>query len=220
MNFIEEINEEQGPFKENVIIMVSRDIKNFYPSSETRKCLSAVESVLPNRRFQCLSPDCILEAVEITMSSNSTQFDGRQFTQTDGATIRSPDSGSITDTYEAVHIDQVLIQQCPIVPQNYKRYRNNTIDVCRNSSQEEQECITDRMNKNIEKDKIKFGIECIGQEVKFLDTEVNVVNISKEGEKNNFYLFPICTRMTQTLTNIYHQNHVIQIISQKTFQQQ
>ena len=183
LKFIEEINEEQGPFKENEIIMVSRDIKNFHPSCETRKCLSAVESVLPNRRFQCLSPDCILEAIEITMSSNSTQFDGRQFTQIDGATIGSPDSGSITDTYEAVHIDQVLIQQCPIVPQNYKRYRNDTIDVCRNSSQEEQECITDRMNK-------EFGIECIGEEVKFLDTEVNVVNISKEGEEKQFQLVP------------------------------
>ena len=84
MNFIEEINEEQGPFKENEIIMVNRDIKNFYPICETRKCLSAVESVLPNRRFQCPSSECILEAIEITMSLKSTQFDGRLFTQIDG----------------------------------------------------------------------------------------------------------------------------------------
>ena len=64
LNFTEEINEEQGPFKENEIIMVNRDIKNFYPSCETRKCLSAVESVLPNRRFQCSLSDCILEAIK------------------------------------------------------------------------------------------------------------------------------------------------------------
>ena len=38
LNFIEEINEEQGPFKKNEIIMVSRDIKNIYPICETRKC--------------------------------------------------------------------------------------------------------------------------------------------------------------------------------------
>ena len=172
------------------IIMVSRDIKNFYPSHETRKCLSAVESVLPNRRFQCLSSDCILEAIEVTMSSNSTQFDGRQFTQIDRATIGSPDSGFITDIYGAVHIDQVLIQQCPIVPQNYKRYRDDTIDVCRNSSREEQERITDWINENIEKDKTKFSIECIGEEVQFLDTEVNVVNISKGSEEKQFLLVP------------------------------
>ena len=188
MNFIEEVHEEQGPFKENEIIKVSRDIKNFYPSCETRKCLSAVESVLPNKRLQCPSSDCILEAIEITMSSNSTQFNRRLFTQIDGATIGSPDSGSIADIYGAVHIDQVLIQQCPIVQQNYKRYRYDTIDVCRNSSREEQECITDWMNENIEKDRTKFSIECIGEEVRFLDTKVNVVNISKEGEEKHFLL--------------------------------
>ena len=124
------------------------------------------------------------------MSSNSTQFDGRLFTQIDGATIGSPDSGSIADIYGAAHIDQVLIQQCPIVPQNYKRYRDDTIDVCRKSSREEQECITDWMNENIEKDKIKFSVDCMGEEVKFLDTKVNVVNISKEGEEKQFLLVP------------------------------
>ena len=190
MNFIDEINEEQGPFKENEIIMGSRGAKNFYPGCETRKCMSAVESVLPNKRFQCPSSDCILEAIEITMSSNSTQFNGRLFTQIDGATIGSPDSGSVIDIYGAVHIDQVLIQQCPVVPQNYKRYRDDTIDVCRNSSREEQECITDWMNENIEKDKIKFSIKCIGEEVKFLDAKVNVVNISLEGEEKQFLLVP------------------------------
>ena len=68
--------------------------------------------------------------------------------QINGATIGSPDFGSITDIYGAVHIDQVLIQKCPIVPQNCKRY----------SSWKEQECITDWMNENIEKNKIKFSI--------------------------------------------------------------
>ena len=120
------------------------------------------------------------------MSKNSTQFNGRLFTQIDGATV----SSSIIDIYGAVHIDQVLIQQCPTVPQNYKRYRYDTIDVCRHSSREEQECITDWMNENIEKDKIKFSIECIGEEVKLLHTEVNVVNISKEGEEKQFLLVP------------------------------
>ena len=112
-------------------------INNFYLSCETRKCLSAVESVLPNRRFQRPSSDCVLEAIEIAMSLNSTQFDWTLFTQIDGATIGSLESGSITDIYGALHTDQVLIQQCPIVPQNYKRYRDDTIDVCRDSSQEE-----------------------------------------------------------------------------------
>ena len=46
------------------------------------------------------------------------------------------------------------------------------------------------MNENIQKDKIKFSTECIGEEVKFFDTKVNVVNISKEGEEKQFLLVP------------------------------
>ena len=46
------------------------------------------------------------------------------------------------------------------------------------------------MNENIEKNKIKFSIECIGEEVKFLDTKVNVVNITKEDEEKQFLLVP------------------------------
>ena len=46
------------------------------------------------------------------------------------------------------------------------------------------------MNENIEKNKVKFSIEFIEKEVKFLDTEVNVVNISKEGEEKQLLLVP------------------------------
>ena len=129
----------------------------------------------------------------------------------------SSDSSSITDIYGAVHIDQVLIQQCPIVPQNYKRYRDDTVDVCRNSSREEQKCITDWMNENIEKDKIKFSIECIGEEAKFLDTKVNVVNISKDGEEKQFLFVPsMCSKNTDThqylSTKSCHPDHIAENI--------
>ena len=59
------------------------------------------------------------------MSSNSTEFDSRFFTQIDGATIGSPDSGSVTDIFGAIYIDKVIQDQCPIEPENYRRYRDN-----------------------------------------------------------------------------------------------
>ena len=31
-------------------------------------------------------------------------------------------------------------------------------------------------------------------------------------KKNNFYLFPVCTLKTQTLINIYHQDHIVENI--------
>ena len=73
--------------------MVCRDISNFYPSCNTKKCLEAVERLLNTREQQIPSTECILEAIEITMSSNSVKFIDRFFTQIDGATVGSPDSG-------------------------------------------------------------------------------------------------------------------------------
>ena len=115
--------------------MVCRDISNFYPSCNTKKCLEAVERLLNTREQQIPSTECILEATEITMSSNSVKFIDRFFTQIEGSTIGSPDSGSITDIFGAIHIDKKFELECPKKPENYKRYRDDTIDISRNSSE-------------------------------------------------------------------------------------
>ena len=150
--------------------MISRDIENFYPSCEINKCIEAIELPLNQRTSECPSTECVLEAVSITMSSNSAYFSNRYFTQIDGATIGSLDSFSVTDTYGAIHIDRKLTDKSPIKPQNYKRYRDNTLDICVNSSEEEQKELTNWMNNNICKDRIKFIIEEMGRNVKFHDT--------------------------------------------------
>ena len=124
LNFIEDLNENQDPFKKDEIIMVSRDIENFYPSCDKDKCIQAIKILLDTRTYQIPSKECIHEAVDITMSSNTAHFCNRYFMQIDGATIASPDSGSITDIYGAIHIDKKFIDESPIKPQNYKRYRD------------------------------------------------------------------------------------------------
>ena len=121
LKFIEDLNDQQGPFQKEQVITISRDIENFYPSCETNKCIEAIELLLNQRTIKCPSTECILEAVSITMSSNSAHFSNRYFTQIDGATIGSPDSGSVTDIYGAIHIDKKLMEESPIKRQNYKR---------------------------------------------------------------------------------------------------
>ena len=189
LSFLEKLNEEQGPFKMNEITMVCRDVSNFYPSCDTKKCLDAVKKLLLTRKYNYPSTECILEAIGITMTSNSTKFSNRFFTQIDGATIGSPDSGSITDIFGAVFIDKKFMEECPRKPDNYKRYRDDTIDVCKNTTEKEQQEITGWMNSNIYQNKIKFNIESIGEEVIFLDTKVKVVEVQKEGEQR-FILAP------------------------------
>ena len=141
------------------------------------------------RKYNYPSAERILEAIGITMTSNSTKFSNRFFTQMDGVTIGSPDSGSITDIFGAVFIDKKFMEECPRKPDNYKRYRDGTIDVCKNTAEKEQQEITGWMNSNIYQNKIKFNIESIGEEVIFLDTKVKVVAVQKEGEQR-FILAP------------------------------
>ena len=73
------------------------------------------------------------------MSCNSTEFYSRYFTQIDGATIGSPDSGSVTDIFGAIHIDKIIQEMCPVQPENYCRYRDDTLDVRLLLSIEEQQ---------------------------------------------------------------------------------
>ena len=151
--------------------------------------MEAVRSLLDNREIQHPSTECILEALQITMSSNSTEFDSRCFTQIDGATIGSPDSGSVTDIFGAIHIDKIIQENCPIESKYYCRYRDDTFNVCLESSREDQEQATEWMNNNVYKNKIKFTAEYDEQKMIFLDTEVTMREATIDG-KQGFYLIP------------------------------
>ena len=189
-NFIEDLNENQGRFKKEEVIMISRDIQNFHPSCDKDKCIQAIKILLDTRTYQIPSKECILEAVDITVSSNTAHFCNRYFTQTDGETIGSPDSGSITDIYGTIHIDKKFIDESPVKPQNYKRYRDITIDICKNSSKQEQNKIIAWLNENICKDKIIFKVDSMGDEVTFLDTQINVMQDERNEEQESYILVP------------------------------
>ena len=191
LNYLEDVNISKGPFNADSVLLVTRDIANFYPSCDTQKCLQAVQTLLDAREIRSPSTECILEALKITMSSNSTEFDSRFFTQIDGATIGSPDSGSVTDIFGAMYIDNIIEESCPIKPEHYVRYRHDTFDVCINSNEAEQEEVTKWMDENIYKGKIKFEMKCNTKELEFLDTKVTLRPGKENGdEESRVYLVP------------------------------
>ena len=69
--------------------------------------------------------ECVLEALEITMSSNNGSFANHFFTQVNEATIGGPESASVTDIFGAVYIDPVAKNGGPFVPKKWKRYRDD-----------------------------------------------------------------------------------------------
>ena len=87
----------------------SWDIVNFYPNCNTKLCIEAVREVVEdNQQLDLGVPvECVLEALEITMSSNNGKFANNFFTQINGATIGGPESASVTDIFGAIYIDPV-----------------------------------------------------------------------------------------------------------------
>ena len=55
LKFIEDLNDQQVPFPKEQVIMINRDIENFYPSCETNKCIEAIELLLNQRTIKCPS---------------------------------------------------------------------------------------------------------------------------------------------------------------------
>ena len=71
-----------------------------------------------------------------------------------------------------------------------KRYRDDTLDICVNSSEEEQKEVTNWMNDNICKDRIKFKIEEMGPDVKFLDTQLRMIKDERHADEDKYIIAP------------------------------
>ena len=78
----------------------------------------------------------------------------------------------------------------PIKPQHYKRYRDDTLDISVNSSEEEQKELTNWMNDNICKDQIKFKIQKIGLSVKFLNARLRMIKDERYADEDKYIIAP------------------------------
>ena len=141
-------------------------------------CIEAVREVVEdNQQLDLGVPvECVLEALEITMSSNNGKFANNFFTQINGATIGGPESASVTDIFGAIYIDPVAKNGGPIVPTDWKRYRDDTFNIEEDVEEQELSSFTEYLNSNILESKMKFTMETSRQELVFLDTKVHLKN--------------------------------------------
>ena len=175
---MEHLNEMRAPFREGTKL-ISWDIVNYYPNCNTQMCIEAVRRVLEtaqSREFLEVPVECILEALKITMTSNNGEFLKRHFTQINGATIGGPASASVTDIFGAVFIDPVAKEEGPLIPGDWKRYRDDTWDIEENVNEKDLVQFTEYMNVKVLRDKIKFTLEHSETELVFLDTKVHFKN--------------------------------------------
>ena len=146
-------------------------------------CIEAIKRVLQTYAHIDLKvpTESIIEALEITMSSNNTKFEGRFFTQSNGATIEGggggAESASVTDIFVAIFIDPVAKAGGSFISSDWKRYGDDTWDIEENVEGEQLVEFTRYLNSEVLRDDIKFTVESSGSQLVFLDTKVHL----KEG---------------------------------------
>ena len=78
-----QINKEHESFEKENVWLINRDIINYYPSCGTEMCLIAVGQLLDFRSQNFPDKQRTLDALAITMTSDTFNFMGRHFMQID-----------------------------------------------------------------------------------------------------------------------------------------
>ena len=96
----------------------------------------------------------------------------------------------------------------PIVPTDWKRYRDDTFNIEENTEDQILNSFTEYLNSNILENKIKFTMETSSQELFFLDTKVHLKNnylvpeIYSKSTDSHEYLNPKSCHPPQVTLNI------------------
>ena len=128
--------------------------------------------LLDFRRQNFAEKQCELDTYRITTTSNACNFMGRYFTQIDGATIGGLESASVIDIYGTVFIDSKIEENIINEDNNWKRYRHDSFSISLQISKDTEIEKIKWINENTLKDKIKFTMEFIQDEMIFLNTKL------------------------------------------------
>ena len=142
------------------------------------------------------------------MSSNNGTFNGKFFTQINGATIGGPEAASTTDIFGVIHIDTVAREgDGSPIPHYWKRYRDDTFDINTNCTGEMIENFTKYLNKTVLLGKIKCEPEYSEKHLDFLDVRVHlrgghlIPEIHSKPTNSHEYLNPLSSRPPQVAKN-------------------
>ena len=92
------------------------------------------------------------------MSSNNGTFNGKFFTEVNGATIGGPESASTTDIFGAINIYTVVREgDGALIPVDWKQYRDNTFDINTNCTGEMIENFIKYLNNTVFPEKLKLS---------------------------------------------------------------
>ena len=125
LNKIIDLN-KVGPLPSNTLL-VSWDVVGMFPNIDNNLGLTAVKNALNSRTIKSPSTKCILEAVEICLTHNNSQFDNSYYLQTHGTAMGPKNACSYADIAMG-EIDRLAKSNDNIKPNFWWRYRDDIID--------------------------------------------------------------------------------------------
>jgi hypothetical protein len=125
LNRIQDLN-RVGPLPPNTLL-VSWDVVGMFPNIDNNLGLTAVKNALNSRIVKTPSTKCILEAVEICLKHNNSQFNNSFYLQTHGTAMGPKNACSYADLAMG-EIDKLANSGDNIKPNYWWRYRDDIID--------------------------------------------------------------------------------------------
>ena len=101
-------------------ILVSFDVVNMFTSIDNNMGIASVRKYLDERESKDLPTDCVIEALELCLSSNSSVFNNTNYLQTDGTAQGPHMSCSYADIAMAYHDRKALSYF--LIPTTWKRF--------------------------------------------------------------------------------------------------
>ena len=173
LEIIDDLN-EVGPIPESAIL-VSLDVENMFPSIDNERGLETVRNKLETRRNKSPPTDCIVEALEIVLTSNNSIFNHQHLVQTNGSATGSKNSCSYSDLAlepiddEIYHASNTFFRELI----TYFRYRDDCFLLWNGSLELLKQFV---YFVNILDPSLRFTVEIGGKRLKFMDLLITLEN--------------------------------------------
>ena len=173
LEIIDDLN-EVGPLPDSAIL-VSLDIENMFPSIDNRRGLETIRAKLDTRKEKNPPTDCIVEALEIILTSNNSTFNKQHLIQTNGTATGSKNSCSYADLALEPIDNEIYRASLTIFREliTYFRYRDDCFLLWNGSLQLLKQFV---YFVNILDPSLRFTVKIGGKSLKFMDLFIAIRN--------------------------------------------